>query len=126
MEMKRNSSIREEKKHILANHEEGKSYSEMAGIIRRSKSVVYRVISRCKADKTLELKLRTGKPHMTTKWVDRMIVKMSLKDRFDTAMSISRAFCEQTRKPIPRKKTVSRRLNKEKLVAQIPCHKPLI
>ena len=54
-----------------------------------------------------------------------MIVKMSLKDRFDTAMSISWAFCEQTRKPISRK-TVSRRLNKEKLVAWIPCCKPLV
>ena len=42
-----------------------------------------------------------------------MIVKMSLKNRFDTTTSISRAFCEQTGKPISRK-TVSRRLTKEK------------
>ena len=54
-----------------------------------------------------------------------MIVKMSLKDRFDTAMSISRAFCEQTGELISIK-TTSRRLNKEKLVARIPCRKPLI
>ena len=40
-------------------------------------------------------------------------------------MSISYAFCEQTGKSISRK-TVSRRLNKEKLVAQIPCRKLLI
>ena len=52
-----------------------------------------------------------------------MIVKMSLKELFDTAASISHAFCEQTLKPISRK-TVSHRLNKEKLVAQIPCCKP--
>ena len=62
---------------------------------------------------------------MTTKQEGRMIVKMSLKDRFDTATSISRAFSEQTEKPISRK-TVSRRLDKEKLVAWIPCRKPLI
>ena len=62
---------------------------------------------------------------MTTKRKDWMIVKMSLKDHFDTAMSISCAFCEQTGKPISRK-TVSCRLNREKLVAQILCHKPLI
>ena len=62
---------------------------------------------------------------MTTKREDRMIVKMFLKDRFNTAMSIFRAFCEQTGKLIARK-TVSRRLNKEKLVARIPCRKPLI
>ena len=51
----RNCLTGEEKKLILANHE-GKSYSEIAGILRRSKSVVYHVISRFKADKTLEPK----------------------------------------------------------------------
>ena len=40
-------------------------------------------------------------------------------------MSISHALSEQIRKPISRK-TVSPRLNKEKLVARIPCCKPLI
>ena len=113
------------KKLILANHKESKSYSEIVGIVRWSKSVIYRVISRFKADKTLEPKLRTSRPPMTTKQEDQMIIKMSLKDRFDTAMSISRAFCEQTGNPISRK-IVSRRLNKEKLVARIPCRKPLI
>ena len=44
---------------------------------------------------------------------DRMIVKMSLKDRFEEVTSISHAFCEQTGKPISRK-SVSRRLNQEK------------
>ena len=90
-----------------------------------SQSVVYRVICRFKADKTLEPKLRTGRPHMTTRREDRIIVKMSLKDRFDSTTSISHAFCEQTGKSILRK-TVSRRLNKEKLVARIPCRKLLI
>ena len=104
------------KKLILADHEEGKSYSEIACIVQRSKNIVYCVISRFKAVKTLEPKLRTGRPLMTTKWEDQMIVKMSLKDHFDTATSISHAFCEQTGKPIARK-TVSQRLDKEKLVA---------
>ena len=119
-----NCLTREEKKLILANPEEGKSYPEIAGIVRRSKSLVYLVISRFKVDKTLKPKPRTGRPPMTTKWKDRMIVKMSLKDRFDTATSISRASCEQIGKPISRK-TVSRRLNNEKLVARIPCCKSL-
>ena len=62
---------------------------------------------------------------MTTKREDQMIVKMSLKPGFNTATSISRAFCEQTGKPISRK-TVSRGLNKENLMARIPWHKPLV
>ena len=62
---------------------------------------------------------------MTTKQEDWMIVKMSLKDCFELVTSISHAFCEQTGKPISRK-TVSHRLNKEKLVVRIPCCKPLI
>ena len=56
---------------------------------------------------------------------DRMIVKMSLKDRFGTATSISCVFCEPTGKPISRE-TVYPRLNKEKLVSRIPCRKPFI
>ena len=89
----RNCLTPEEKKVILVNHEEGKLYSEIVGIVRRSKSVVYRVINRFKADKTLEPKSRTCRSRMTTKREDWMIVKMSLKDRFDTATSISRALC---------------------------------
>ena len=40
----------EENKLILANNKEGKSISEIAGIVRRSKSVVCRVISRFKTE----------------------------------------------------------------------------
>ena len=113
MEAKAHNCLTREEKKLIYLHKEGKSYSEIAGIIRRSKSAVYRVIS------------RTSRPPMTTKREDRMIVKMSLKDRFDTTTSISRAFCEQTGNPISNK-TVYRRLNKEKLLAKIPCRKPLI
>ena len=120
----RNCLTQEKKKSILANHE-GKSYSEIADIVWRSKCVVYQAISRFKADKTLEPKPRTARPPMTTKQEDRMIVKISLKEHINTATSISCAFWEQTGKPISRK-TVSRRLNKEKLVALIPYRKPLI
>ena len=78
-------------------------------------------MSRFKADKTLESKPRTDWSPMTTKREDRMIVKMT----FDTATSFLCMFYEQTGKLISRK-TVSRRLNKEKLVAPILCRKPLI
>ena len=125
MEAKARKCLTQEKKKIIFTNHEDKKYSEIAGIVWRSKSIVYRVISRFKADKTLEPKPRTGRPPMTIKQEDRIIVKMSLKDSFDTAMFISCAYRVQTGKPISRK-TLSHRLNKEKLVARIPCQKPLI
>ena len=62
---------------------------------------------------------------MTTEQEERMIVEMSLKYRFDIATSISYAFCDQTGKPFSRK-TISLRLNKEKLAVRISCLKTLI
>ena len=44
------------------------------------------------ADKTLEPKLRTDRCPMATKLEDRITVKMSLKDRFNTKTTIFRAF----------------------------------
>ena len=90
-----NCLTREEKKLILANHEDGKSNSEIASIVRRSKGVVYRVINRFKADKALEQKPRTGIAPMSTKWKGRMSVKMYVKDRLSTATFISSAFLEK-------------------------------
>ena len=87
-----NCLTQEEKKLFLANPEKSKLYFEIAGLIQRSKSIVYCVISRFKADKTLEPKPRTGRPPMTTKREARMTVKMSLKDHFNTATSISCTF----------------------------------
>ena len=58
-------------------------------------------------------------------WLPNRKMGWLLKDCFSTARSIYHAFCKQTIKPISTK-TVSRRLNKEKLVAWIPCCKPLI
>ena len=63
-------SLGKKKKLILSNHEQGKSYSEISGSVRISKTVIYRVISRFKADKALEPKPRTGWPPSTTKVED--------------------------------------------------------
>ena len=62
---------------------------------------------------------------MITKQEGRMIVRMTLKDCFETAAFISCAFCKQAGKPTSRR-TLSRWFNKEKLVARIPFRKPLI
>ena len=117
----RNCLTQEKKKLILANHEECKSYSEITGIVRKSKSVVYSVIRLTRhLNQNQELASLRWLPNGKIGWLLKC-----LRDRFDTATSISRAFCEQTRKPIFRK-TVSPKLNKEKLVTRIPYRKPFI
>ena len=104
-----NCLTREKKKLIFANHGEGKSSSGSAAIVRRSKSVVIR---RFKADNKLEPKPGTGKPPMTTKREDRMIVKMSLRDLCDTTFLVH--FVSKQKIQLFRK-TVSGRLNKKKI-----------
>ena len=61
------------------------------------------MISRFNADKALQLKAKTVRLLIITKREYRIIVKMSLKDRFDRETFISHAFCDQTGKLIPRK-----------------------
>lgn len=115
----------QEKEMILKNFKENKSISTIANIIRRSKSVVHRVIARYKKENTLEALPKTGRPPKTSKREDRIIVRKSLNDRFKSAASITREFNEQTGKKIS-KKTVSRRLKAAGLHDRVPVSKPLI
>lgn len=114
-----------EKEIILAHHKEKKSVTEISNIVKRSKSVVHRVINKYKQTNSLEAKPKTGRPPKTSSREDRKIVSMSKKDRFATAASISREFSEETGNTISRK-TVSRRLRSVGLHARVPASKPLI
>ena len=67
-------------------------FLKIRALYEGQKSVVYCVINRFKADKTLKAKPRTDKHPMTTKLQDQMIIKKSFQDPFYTATSISRAF----------------------------------
>lgn len=115
----------QEKKIILDNYKEKKSISTISNIVRRSKSVVHRVIARYKNKNTLEASPKTGRPPKTSQREDRIMVRQALSDRFKSATSISRDFNEQTGKNISRK-TVSRRLAAAGLHARVPVSKPLI
>ena len=101
----RNFLTGEEKKAHFTNYGEGKSYSEIAGIVRRPENFVYSVISRFKAEKNpTSTKTENWQASYDYQTERSNIVKMSLKDRFDTAMSIFREFYEQTGETISRKK----------------------
>lgn len=73
----------EERNIIINNNKMGKSYSEIAKIINRSKSTVQKVINRFKIENIIENKPRTGRPPKLSNRDERKIVdiikKMHLK-----------------------------------------------
>ena len=114
-----------EKELIIGHYMENNSMSLTATIVRRSKSVVGRVIKRYYEENSLAEKKKTGRPRKTTIREDREIVRMSMKDRFETAASISREFSKTSGKSISRD-SVSRRLKDRGLYAMVPLSKPLV
>lgn len=114
-----------EKELIVGHYMENNSMALTAKIFKRSKSVVGRVIKRFNDHNSLETQSGTGAPRKTTVREDRCIVRMSMKDRFETAASICREFNRNTGKSISRD-TVSRRLNEAGLKSWVPLCKPLI
>ena len=114
-----------EKELIIGHYMENNSISATAKIVRRSISVVWRVVNRYNQEGSLEEKQKSGRPRKTTSREDRDLVRMSLKDRFETAASISRKFKENTGKIISRD-TVSRRLNEKGLKSRTAVAKPVI
>ena len=114
-----------EKRAILEHHSDGMTISAISKAIKRSVSVVHRVIKRYKDFNTISAKPKTGRPRITTPKKDRIIVRASLTDRFKSATSICRDLGESSNINIS-SRTVSRRLNEGKLKACTPAHKPLI
>lgn len=114
-----------EKELIIGHYMENNSMSLTAKIMRRSKSVVGRVVKRYQEENSLEEKPRSGRPKVTTSREDRAIVKMSMSNRFETAASIAREFNKTMGKTVC-SNTVSRRLNERGLKARVPISKPLI
>ena len=93
--------------------------------IHKSKSVVYCILKVYKDYASSEAKKSTGRSRITTKKEDRAMVKLVKKDRFKTAAAVSREMSIQLGKPLSRK-TVSRRLVEQQLLARAPVVKPLI
>ncbi len=123
-ELRRKVTLRE-KELIIGNYMETNSMAKTARIMQRSKSVVCRVVKRYNEENSLETRSSPGAPRKTTAREDREIVRMSMKDRFQTAASIARQFSQQSGKPISRD-TVHRRLKAVDLNAMRPLRKPLI
>ena len=97
----------------------------IAEIVNKSKSVVYGILKVYNDYGSSEVRKSSGRPRITTKREDRAMVKLVKKDRFKTAAAVSREISIQLGRPLSRK-TVSRRLVEQQLLARAPVVKPLI
>lgn len=80
----------DEKHRIVALHQEGKSTSVIATTVGRSRSVVQRIHARFKSSGSTESKPKTSRPRKTSLRRDRLMVRMSMMNRFKTVDEISR------------------------------------
>ncbi|XP_029643472.1 uncharacterized protein LOC115217893 [Octopus sinensis] len=113
------------KLHIVCLHKYGKSNSVIATTVGRSRSAVQRIAANFKSSGTKDAKPKTGRPRKTLPRQDRIMIRMSLKDRFKSATEISHEFGYTSDVNVSRK-TVSRRLQVSELLAHAPAKKPLI
>ena len=112
-------------KNILSLHKHNLSLSEISRATGKSRSVVQRIMSRCKQSGDVKALPKTGRPRKTTVRGNRMMVRQSLQDQFKTAAEISRQMGETSGGTVSRF-TVSRRLKEAGLIARTPAKKPLI
>lgn len=115
----------EEKQLIIHLHSNGKKTSEIVDTVGRSPSVVKRIVAHFKQSGSVAAAPKSGRPRITTAQQDRLIVKMSLKDRFNTAAKISRELKQRSIVQASRQ-TVTRRLHASGLQSRVPARKPLI
>ena len=101
------------------------SIGAIAEIVNKSKSVVHGILKVYNDYGLSEARKSTGRPRITTKREDRAMVKLVKKDRFKTAAAVSQEMSIQLGKPLSRK-TMSRRLVEQQLLARAPVVKPLI
>lgn len=113
------------KKSIINLHQQNHSIRKIADELKLSKSAVGRVIKDFKDTGMILSTKNNGRPRKTSTRETRVIQRMALRDRFQTAASISREFNASNDVKISRK-TVSRRLNEVGLFARSPAKKPLI
>lgn len=90
----------EERNIIINNHKSGKSYSEIAQIIGRSKSSIQKVINRFQKENRIENKPRCGRPKKLSIREERKIASIIKNDPFKSAPKIATELKESIGKNI--------------------------
>ena len=93
--------------------------------MKRSKSVVGRVVKSYNDTGKIVSAFRTGRPRKTSLREDRITQRMSLKDRFKSCTEIKRVMNSTSCVNVSRQ-TVSRRLQEIGLFNRTPRKKPLV
>ena len=110
---------------IVKLHKEKDTIREISENVKRSKSVVGRVVKSYNDTGKIVSAFKTGRPHKTSAREDRIMQRMSLKDRFKPCTEIKKVMNSTSCVNVSRQ-TVSRRLQEIGLFNRTPRNKPLV
>ena len=106
-------------------HQEKHTIREISEKVKRSKSVVGRVVKSYNDTGQIVSAFKTGRPRKTSAREDRIMQRMSLKERFKSCTEIKRVMNSTPFVNMSRE-TVSRRLQEIGLFNRTPRKKPLV
>ena len=110
---------------IVKLHKEKHTIREISEKVKRSKSVVGRVVKSYNDTGKIVSAFKTGRPRKTSAREDRIMHRMSLKDRFKSCTEIKRVMNTTSCVNVSRQ-IVSRRLQEIGLFNRTPRKKPLV
>ena len=110
---------------ILKLHKEKHTIIEISEKVKRSKSIVDRVVKSYNNTGKIVSAFKTGRPRKTSAREDRIMQRMSLKERFKSCTEIKRVM-NSTSCVNASRQTVSRRLQEIGMFNRTPRKKPLV
>ena len=124
--MVKNKELSTEKRsNVVILHKIGKTYNEIAKILKISKGTVSKTLKRNRETGSNVNKKRSGRPRKTSKRDDDKILTISSANRFETAPNIRAKINERLPSPIS-VSTVQRRLREKGMFGRIAVKKPLL
>ena len=109
---------------IIDIHKDEKSICNIMYFVGISSSFVKRIVKKFKTSGSIESTPRTDRPRKTSPRDDRVMVRMSLKNRFKTVAGISRHL-NLTSNIKESRQTVSLRLCDSEILVRVPAKKYL-
>ena len=113
------------KQAIVKLQKEKHTIKEISEKVKHSKSVVGRIVKSYNDTGKIASAFKTGRPRKTSAREDRIMQRMSLKDRFKSCTEIKRVMNSTSCVNVSRQ-TVSRRLQEIGLFNRMPRQKPLV